>query len=255
MILSKWVKNEQKSIGKKLLKIFAVIFTVILLLALTAPYWGSRLVRLYRDNYKEKYRMEFPNNEQTIYLRDVLNGVGLSDQIYYEQNGDWVLYVRPDTSEKAELILDKLPDIINYANSEFDDFQMLIIYCQLDMPSDHFSDSYPCSYSFVTDNNYENGVEMSIDAGCPNEIYEILQNGEFKGVTEFYSEIELSNDILDNFPDLKLYKNPSSQAYAPVFSANFAADCVKNPCRAKARLRIFAYSATKLCSKIRTHFL
>ena len=51
------------------------------------------------------------------------------------------------------------------------------------------------------------------------------------------------------------YKNPSSQAYAHVFSANFAADCVKNPCRAKARLRIFAYSATKLCSKIRTHFL
>ncbi len=51
------------------------------------------------------------------------------------------------------------------------------------------------------------------------------------------------------------YKNPSSQAYAHVFSANFAADCVKNPCRAKARLRIFAYSATKLCLKIRTHFL
>ena len=25
------------------------------------------------------------------------------------------------------------------------------------------------------------------------------------------------------------YKNPSSQAYAHVFSANFAADCVKNP--------------------------
>ena len=61
-------------------------------------------------------------------------------------------------------------------------------------------------------------------------------------------------------PIVKLYstgisKNPSSQAYAHVFSANFAADCVKNPCRAKARLRIFAYSATKLCSKIRTHFL
>jgi len=51
------------------------------------------------------------------------------------------------------------------------------------------------------------------------------------------------------------FKNPSSQAYAHVFSANFAADCVKNPCRAKARLRIFAYSASKLCSKIRTHFL
>ena len=33
------------------------------------------------------------------------------------------------------------------------------------------------------------------------------------------------------------YKNPSSQAYAHVFSANFA------------------YSATKLCSKIRTRFL
>ena len=50
-------------------------------------------------------------------------------------------------------------------------------------------------------------------------------------------------------------KNRSSQAYAHVFSANFAADCVKNPCRATARLRIFALSATKLCSKIRTHFL
>ena len=51
------------------------------------------------------------------------------------------------------------------------------------------------------------------------------------------------------------FKNLSSQAYAHVFSANFAADCVKNPCRATARLRIFALSATKLCSKIRTHFL
>ena len=51
------------------------------------------------------------------------------------------------------------------------------------------------------------------------------------------------------------YENLSSQAYAHVFSANFAADCVKNPCRATARLRIFALSATKLCSKIRTHFL
>ncbi len=51
------------------------------------------------------------------------------------------------------------------------------------------------------------------------------------------------------------YKNLSSQAYAHVFSANFAADCVKNPCRATARLRIFALSATKLCSKIRAHFL
>ena len=37
-------------------------------------------------------------------------------------------------------------------------------------------------------------------------------------------------------------KNQSSQAYAHVFSANFAADCVKNPCRATARLRIFAVS-------------
>ena len=51
------------------------------------------------------------------------------------------------------------------------------------------------------------------------------------------------------------YENLSSQAYAHVFSANFAADCVKNSCRATARLRIFALSATKLCSKIRTHFL
>ena len=36
-------------------------------------------------------------------------------------------------------------------------------------------------------------------------------------------------------------QNLSSQAYAHVFSANFAADCVKNSCRATARLRIFAF--------------
>ena len=52
-----------------------------------------------------------------------------------------------------------------------------------------------------------------------------------------------------------LYKNLSSQAYTSVFSANFAAYCVKNTCRATARLRIFALSATKLCSKIHIHFL
>lgn len=164
------------------------------------------MVRLHRDNYKENYRKEFPNNEQTIYLRDVLDGAELSDQIYYEQNGSWVLYVQPDTSEKAELILDKLPEMIDYANSEFDNFQMLIIYCQLDMPSDHFSNSYPCSYSFAAGNDYENGVEMGIDAGCPNDIYEILRNGEFKGVTGLYSEIDLDEDILGNFPDLKEYR-------------------------------------------------
>ena len=51
------------------------------------------------------------------------------------------------------------------------------------------------------------------------------------------------------------YKNLSSQAYTRVFSANFVAYCVKNTCRATARLRIFALSATKLCSKIHIYFL
>ena len=46
-----------------------------------------------------------------------------------------------------------------------------------------------------------------------------------------------------------LSKNPSSQAYTRVFSANFAAYCVKNTCRATARLRIFALSATKFARK------
>lgn len=55
-------------------------------------------------------------------------------------------------------------------------------------------------------NDYENGVETGIDAGCPNDIYEILRNGEFKGVTGLYSEIDLDDDILDSFPDLKEYR-------------------------------------------------
>ena len=50
-------------------------------------------------------------------------------------------------------------------------------------------------------------------------------------------------------------ENQSSQADTRVFSANFAAYCVKNTCRAAARLRIFALSATKLCSKIHIYFL
>jgi len=50
-------------------------------------------------------------------------------------------------------------------------------------------------------------------------------------------------------------ENLSSQAYPRVFSANFAASCVKNTCRATARLRIFALPATKLCSKIHIYFL
>ena len=52
-----------------------------------------------------------------------------------------------------------------------------------------------------------------------------------------------------------IYENLSSQAYTRVFSANFVAYCVKNTCRATARLRIFALSATKLCSKIHIYFL
>ena len=50
-------------------------------------------------------------------------------------------------------------------------------------------------------------------------------------------------------------ENQSSQADTRVFSTNFAAYCVKNTCRATARLRIFALSATKLCSKIHIYFL
>ncbi len=46
-------------------------------------------------------------------------------------------------------------------------------------------------------------------------------------------------------------------AVAHMYIVECSAYSCKNiiPCRAKARLRIFAYSATKLCSKIRTHFL
>lgn len=55
-------------------------------------------------------------------------------------------------------------------------------------------------------NDYENGVETGIDAGCPNDIYKILRNGEFKGVTGLYSEIDLDRDILSSFPDLKEYR-------------------------------------------------
>ena len=47
---------------------------------------------------------------------------------------------------------------------------------------------------------------MGIDAGCPNDIYKILRNGEFKGVTGLYSEIDLDEDILGSFPDLKEYR-------------------------------------------------
>ena len=54
---------------------------------------------------------------------------------------------------------------------------------------------------------------------------------------------------------VRLDLNPSSQAYTRAFSANFAAYCVKNTCRTTARLRIFALSATKLCSKIHIYFL
>ena len=69
---------------------------------------------------------------------------------------------------------------------------------------------------------------------------------------------QVSTVITENkYPILEFdeNKNLSSQAYAHVFSGNFDADCVKNPWRATARLRIFALSATKLCSKICVHFL
>ncbi len=55
-------------------------------------------------------------------------------------------------------------------------------------------------------NDYENGVEMGVDAGCPNDIYKIMRNGGFKGVTGLYSEIDLDDDILGSFPDLKEYR-------------------------------------------------
>ena len=67
----------------------------------------------------------------------------------------------------------------------------------------------------------------------------------------------LSDQMIDQFCEMAIAycENLSSQAYTRVFSANFAAHCVKNTCRATARLRIFALSATKLCSKIHIYFL
>ena len=48
----------------------------------------------------------------------------------------------------------------------------------------------------------------------------------------------------------KLILEPVQYLFAHVFSVNFTAFCVKNSCRATARLRIFALKSAKIHSKI-----
>ena len=50
--------------------------------------------------------------------------------------------------------------------------------------------------------------------------------------------------------DFPLILEPVQHLFAHVFSVNFTAFCVKNSCRATARLRIFALKSAKIHSKI-----
>ena len=121
--------------------------------------------------------------------------------------------------------------------------------------------SWQTNYTYTENNSLGSSATVGINVGASAGV----QNGQNMSITDStadtenssVTETESQSDSLSSSEATAKSnsKNPSSQAYAYVFSANFAADCVKNPCRATARLRIFALSATKLCSKIRTHFL
>lgn len=206
---------KKLSKSKKLLIIIPAVFLLILALITTVSiYTATRdtpdllswVWHKYNDYCKKKYWEEFPDNEATIYLQNTLTGITIVDQIYYDSDGSWDLYVQADTSEKAELILEKIPELTDYGKSNFKNYDNMDINCQFDHLCDHFVNCVPFEYRYeVTQNDIALSIESS-DLDNRRTVCEIFENGKFPGITLIYSNIELSDKVLDNFPDLKKFE-------------------------------------------------
>lgn len=190
---------------KKLLIIFLSIVLPVPVFIEVTPQLLSWAWNKYDDYCEQKYREEYPNDPATIYLQDTLSGINVVDQIYYESTGDWNLYVQADTREKAELILEKIPELIDYGRSNYKNYDSMCIYCQLDHLYDHFVSCIPSEYEYrVTQNEISLHVEPH-DLAKEKTVCEIFESGKFPGITTIYSDIELSDKALDNFPNLKKF--------------------------------------------------
>lgn len=199
---------KKLSKSKKLLIILPVLF--LLIFVSVKEKWLEMsmlwLVGVYDDYSKEKYYKEYPENEATIYLQNTLTDITLVDQIYYESERNWEIYIQADTSEKAEFVLERIPELTAYGKNNFENYDSMDIYCQLDDLCDHFVSCIPYEYKYeVTQNDITLKIEPQSLAN-EKTVCEIFESGKFPGITTIYSEIELSDKILDNFPDRKKYE-------------------------------------------------
>lgn len=121
---------------------------------------------------------------------------------------DRFLYIQADTSEKAELIIEKFPEMMEYGNLNLKNFSALTVNCQIDRLSDHFASCPPYVYKFEAGKGGENEIKLFIDTtyiSDQEKICEILGNGRFNSVTLLDSDFELNIDIPYSFPNLKTY--------------------------------------------------
>lgn len=194
---------------KKLLIIIPTILILIFaFIIIFVPEILLKVVDVYDDFYKWRYRMDFPNNKETLYLQDTLSDMTLIDQTYDKTIGAWHLYIQADTSEKAELIIEKFPEMMDYGNLNLKNFSALTVNCQIDRLSDHFASCPPYVYKFEAEKDGENEIKLFIDTtyiSDQEKICEILGNGRFNSVTLLDSDFELNIDIPYSFPNLKKY--------------------------------------------------
>jgi len=195
---------------KKVLIIFLIILILIPVSIKAAPAAISAALSKYDEYYKKKYYKDFPNNKTTLYLQDTLDGITVIDHIYSEEYGTWFLYVQSDTSEKTEEILEKAPELIAYGRNNFKGFSKIDIYCQIDFLTDHFASCLPYVYMFIIENTDEINYDITLCI-APNTIerenmvQRIFENGSFPKISAIESDMELSSEILESFPDLEKY--------------------------------------------------
>ena len=171
----------------------------------------SWVINKYSDYEKHKYYENFPTDPATVFLKNTLDEITIVDQYYSKEYCEWVLYVQSDTTKKTEEILRKVPELIEYGRSNYNEFSEIVIYCQIDFLTDHFASCLPYVYMFIIENTDEINYDITLCI-APNTIERqsmvqgIFENGSFPKISTIESDMELNATILSNFPDLEKYK-------------------------------------------------
>lgn len=153
----------------------------------------------------------------TADISDIFSGVTVLDSGVHAIERTYSkyvsIYIQADTSEKAKLVLEKIPDLDRYISNNsqyFGHINNIAIHCIFEKKIKNYpTDGYTYYFSVHSPNEVTLYIDFDDFDGHDNPA-DVFKNNEFPNIKEIgiwgeYDE-EAVEEISLNFPDLKNYK-------------------------------------------------